>query len=171
MLTLGVDGLKGGLLAGKRARGAGADEKYRCGDLARGLGYSISETTKSAAAKRRLKSGKGHHGDGNLLDFAVGATAGTAEYVGENKAKLGGTGAAGVGMVLGTMVAGPVGGISGGILAGAATSKAIEGLERRFDKKSASAASDGKKKVQIVLRTYRYLYYYDSLRTLSLFYS
>jgi hypothetical protein len=133
------------------------------------LGYSISETSKSAAAKRRLRSRKGHHGDENLLDFAVGATAGTAEYVGENKAKLGGAGATGVGMVVGTMVGGPVGGIAGGILVGAATSKTIEGLERRFHKKTSSAAGDGKNKVRIQLRTYLY---YDILHTLlSLFYS
>jgi hypothetical protein len=170
MFILGVDGVKGGLQAGKKARGAGADEKYRPGDFARGWGYTISETTKSAAAKRRLKSGKGHDGDRNLLDFAVGATASTAEYVGENKAKLGGAGAAGVGMVVGTMVAGPVGGIAGGILMGAGASKSIEGLERRFDEKSSSAASDGKKKVRAVLiRTY--LMYYDILHTLPLFYS
>jgi hypothetical protein len=134
----GVDVVKGALKAGRTSRGGSTDEGYQAGDFLRGLGYAMSETTKSAAQKRREERKTGHEGDETLIDFAVGATAATGEYISENKAKLGGAGAAGVGMVVGTMVAGPLGGVVGGILSGATTNKAIDTFDKKYGKQSSS---------------------------------
>ena len=129
---IGVDAVKGALKAGRASRGGFADEGYQAGDFIRGLGFAMSETTKMAAQKRRAERNAGREGDETLLDFAVGATSNTAKYISENKAKLGGAGAAGVGMVAGMAVAGPIGGIVGGILAGATANKTIDKLDQAY---------------------------------------
>lgn len=59
--------------------------------------------------------GKGEDdaGDGNIIDWAVGATKGTADYVVQNKAKLGAAGAGGGGFLAGMALGGPVGAVIG----------------------------------------------------------
>mmetsp|Transcript_18144 Transcript_18144/g.28054 ORF Transcript_18144/g.28054 Transcript_18144/m.28054 type:complete len:347 (-) Transcript_18144:229-1269(-) len=145
----GVDGVFGALKAGRKSRGGADDESYEAGDFIRGLGYNITEATKAGGAKRKTKNSvsssavTADEDKGSLADFAVGATSGAIEYADKNKARLGGAGAAGVGMVVGTMLGGPIGGIAGGVFAGAATGKTIEGLEKKFTK--CSSKSDEEK--------------------------
>ena len=55
----------------------------------RGLVQAAGEATKDGAAKR------GKDGNGNIIDWTVGATANTTEYVVENKNRLGAAGAGG----------------------------------------------------------------------------
>lgn len=124
----GVDAVKGAVAAGKRSRKADESEGWRPGDLLRGVIYSAGEATKEGAIKR----GKSH-GKGNVIDWAVGATEGTAQYAGENKSKLGGAAAGGGGFLVGFALGGPVGGIIGGVVANATTRKTIESFEERGD--------------------------------------
>jgi hypothetical protein len=51
------------------------------------------------------------------------------EYAGENKARLGAAGVGTFGFILGTALAGPLGGVAGGVLVSAVTGKTITTLE------------------------------------------
>ena len=75
--------------AGKRQRGAGKGEASRPGDFFRGLVQAAGEATTQGATIR------GKQGEGNLIDWAVGATSGSSDYVKENKNRLGAAGAGG----------------------------------------------------------------------------
>lgn len=124
----GVDAVKGAVAAGKRSRKADESEGWRPGDLLRGVIYSAGEATKEGAIKR----GKSH-GKGNVIDWALGAADGTAQYADENKSKLGGAAAGGGGFLVGFALGGPIGGIIGGVVANATTRKAIESFEEKSD--------------------------------------
>ena len=73
----------------------------------RGLVQAAGEATSDGAARR------GKQGDGNIIDWTVGATSNTTEYVVENKNRLGAAGAGGGGFLLGMALGGPVGAIVG----------------------------------------------------------
>jgi len=134
VVCVGADGVQNSLDAGKKSRSA---DSYKPGDFFRGIGYTVTQTTKEAGEKRRAKhDGKG--ADDHLGDFAVGAAHGTVGYVDNNKVKLGGATAAGVGCVVGTMFGGPLCGIVGGIVLGAGTAKTIELLDKEFGKRKSS---------------------------------
>lgn len=148
---VGVDGVIGALEAGKKSRGGKGDEGYQAGDFIRGLGFSIQTAAKTGGDKRRAKSGQSQSGDtDNLADFAVGMTSGAVDYADKNKARLGAAGMSGAGAIVGTILGGPVGGIIGGVLTGAVTGKTIEGLEKKYDKRS-SASNTGKQKLIVFL--------------------
>ncbi len=124
----GVDAVKGAVAAGKRSRKADEIEGWRPGDFLRGIIYSAEEATREGAIKR----GK-LHGKGNVIDWAVGAADGTAEYACENKSRLGGAAGGGGGFLIGLALGGPIGGVIGGVVAGATTRKAIESFEVKED--------------------------------------
>lgn len=127
----GVDAVKGAVAAGKRSRKADESEGWRPGDLLRGVIYSAGEATKEGAIKRGKSDGKG-----NIIDWAVGATDGTAEYAGENISKLGGAAAGGGGFLVGFALGGPMGGVIGGVVANATTRKTIESFEEKGNGRS-----------------------------------
>lgn len=104
----GVDAIKGAVDAGKRARNAREEENYKPGDFFRGLVQAAGEATREGEARRGKKGG-----DGNIIDWGVGATANTTDYVVENKNRLGAAGAGGGGFLLGMALGGPVGAIIG----------------------------------------------------------
>jgi len=129
------------LNAGRRSRGVDRDEDYKAGDFTRGLMHSMEESTKAGMKSR----GTGEYNEsnkGNPLDFFVGASSGTVKYVDKNKAKLGSAGGAGAGLVLGTVVAGPIGAIAGGIIGAALTSIAIKETEEFITKKEVNAEEE-----------------------------
>ena len=71
-----VDAIKGAVDAGKRSRETDKEENWKPGDFIRGLIQVAKETTSDGAAKR----GKLHE-KGNVIDWTVGATSNTTEYV------------------------------------------------------------------------------------------
>jgi len=103
----GVDAIKGAVDAGKRSRHVDEGEKWKPGDFMRGLVQAAGEATSDGVAMR------GKQGDGNIIDWTVGATSNTTEYVVENKNRLGAAGAGGGGFLLGMALGGPVGAIVG----------------------------------------------------------
>jgi hypothetical protein len=118
---VGVDSVKGAIEAGKRQRHADKLDKATASDFFRGIGYSAVEATERGKLRRGSVDGRG-----NVLDWVVGSTENTGEYLNKNKDKIGGAGGATAGVVIGTLVGGPVGAIVGGIVGGASTGFAIK---------------------------------------------
>ena len=123
---VGVDSVKGAIEAGKRQRHADKLDKATASDFFRGIGYSAVEATEKGKLRRGSIDGRG-----NALDWVVGTTENTGEYLNQNKDKIGGAGGATAGVVIGTLVAGPVGAIVGGIFGGASTGYAIKTIDKR----------------------------------------
>jgi hypothetical protein len=120
----GVDAIKGAVASGKKSRNANEYDGYRPGDFIRGVFYAAAEATVDGAKARGKKDGKG-----NVLDWAVGATKGTADYVAENKTKLGAAGTGGGGFLVGMALGGPVGAVIGGVVGNLAGGKTIEAVD------------------------------------------
>ncbi|KAL9186047.1 hypothetical protein ACHAXT_005285 [Thalassiosira profunda] len=131
-----VDAVKGTIDAGKRGRNASEGEQFHPGDLFRGLVQLAIETTQEGAAMR------GKRGEGNVLDWTVGATANTTEYVVENKNRLGAAGAGGGGFLLGMALGGPVGAVIGGLVATAATGATLDAIDAEMDKRRIECAEE-----------------------------
>lgn len=112
------DGIKNTLRAGKMSRGAEIDDQWKFSDFRRGLKFAARNAAKAGAAKR------GKEGNGNLVDWTVGAAADVRGYAAENKSRLGTVGAGTVGFVVGG-VFGPLGSLTGGILASALTGQTL----------------------------------------------
>lgn len=92
-----VDAIKGAVDAGKRSRKVDETAATRPLDLFRGVIAAANEATQDGAKRRgKIKE------DGNLIDWTVGATAGTAKYVKGNKNRLGAAGAGGGGFLVGS---------------------------------------------------------------------
>jgi hypothetical protein len=121
----GLDGVRNTIKAGKQSRGAAEDDKWRASDLVGGLAYAARQATREGAAKR----GKAADQRGDIVDWTLGATSDVVEYAGENKARLGAAGVGTFGFILGTALAGPLGGVAGGVLVSAVTGKTITTLE------------------------------------------
>jgi len=128
--VVGVDAVKNTVSAGKRGRGKSEGDNYEASDVARGLFQAAKEATHRGATMRGKKDNKG-----NVIDWAVGATTTTTEYVGENKTRLGGAAAGGGGFFIGMALGGPVGAIIGGLVATAATGKTLETIDEHQKKK------------------------------------
>jgi hypothetical protein len=122
-----VDAVKGAVDAGKRSRNASEAADTKPGDFFRGLVQAAGEATSAGAAKR----GRSPNEKGNLIDWTVGATENTTEYVVENKNRLGAAGAGGGGFLLGMALGGPIGAVVGGLVATATTGAALEQLDER----------------------------------------
>jgi hypothetical protein len=106
-----VDGVKGAVASGKASRKASEGDHYRFGDFSRGLVHSAKQASKAGAESRRGSSDRYVPGD-----FTAGASKSMAKYTFENKVRLGAAGTSGVGMVIGSAVAGPLGFIAGGYI-------------------------------------------------------
>lgn len=131
------DAIKGSVDAGKRRRGASEGEDWKPGDFFLGLVQAAGEATRDGAAKRGRQQG-----EGNIIDWAVGATSNSADYVKaslvmndahqtifslhslftyllhyhftkENKNRLGSAGVGGGGFLVGMALGGPIGAIVG----------------------------------------------------------
>jgi hypothetical protein len=116
--------------AGKRQRKALDGEQGNVIDFFRGLGYSVVEATEKGKLRRGEPDGRG-----NLLDWVVGATVNTTDYIDENKDKLGAAGGGATGVIVGTLIGGPVGGVIGGIIGGVSAGTTIRQLDKRLKKK------------------------------------
>jgi hypothetical protein len=132
---VGFDGIKGTINAGKRGRGAAADDKTQFKDLFRGVGQAIKEASQDGAKSR----GKSDEQRADALDWAVGATRGVGDYTDKNKARLGGAGAGAVGFAYGMLLGGPVGAVAGALIAGTTASVTIDVLDTKFKKKPQTA--------------------------------
>jgi hypothetical protein len=132
------DGATSALDNGKAARND-AGGKYKPGDFVRGVLFSAQEASRHGAHARG-KVNDIYYGDEdevkfNPLDFAVGATAGTAKYVYGNKARYTGAAVAGGSVVALTVLAGPTGGIILGVVCGVLAEKAIKKAEKKFERR------------------------------------
>lgn len=141
-VVAGVDAIKGAVDAGKRRRNADEGDKTRPGDFMRGLVQAAAEATRDGAARR----GKSNENDANIIDWTVGATQGTADYVVENKNKLGAAGAGGGGFLLGMALGGPVGAVVGALAANATTGMALEGIDEHNRRKNIKQIEEAKGK-------------------------
>lgn len=119
-----VDAVRGAVDAGKRSRNDDEHSEYRPGDFTRGLIQAAAEATQKGA-KMRGKQG----GQGNVIDWAVGATSNNAEYISGNKARLGAAGAGGGGFIVGMALGGPIGAVIGGVVATAVSGATIETVD------------------------------------------
>jgi hypothetical protein len=99
-----ADSVRGAVAKGKASRDASSDDAYKFGDFTRGSIRSIKQTVTNP----------------------VGASRTVGKYTSENKSRLGGAGASGVGMVVGSALLGPVGFVVGGYLGSRAGQKAFE---------------------------------------------
>lgn len=78
--------------------------------------------------------GKGKDdGEGNIIDWAFGATRGTSDYIVKNKTKLGAAGAGGGGFLVGMALGGPVGAVIGGVVGNLAGGKTIEAVDDKLN--------------------------------------
>eukprot|EP00934_Nitzschia_sp_Nitz4_P002295 Nitzschia sp. Nitz4//scaffold29_size155292//55484//58816//NITZ4_002652-RA/size155292-processed-gene-0.12-mRNA-1//1//CDS//3329546430//2295//frame0 len=134
------DGVQTIVQNGKEARNNPHD-KYVPGDFFRGLVPTINKAGQRGA-RQRGKAPKGDTYDEedripvDPLDFAVGATTSTAEYVYSNKARLIGTTVAGATVIAFSLAATPLAGIAVGVLTGAAVEAAVAKVEKEFSEES-----------------------------------
>lgn len=148
------DAVKGAIAAGKRSRieesikgDSSFDDKFQPLDVARGIAYAAKEATEEGAAMRGKFSGQG-----NAIDWIVGATANTKKYANENKSRLGAAGAGGAAFIAGTFMLGPAFplaiSIAAGMAASAVTGKIIDrsgtSAEKRKPGMNKSASSISK---------------------------
>jgi hypothetical protein len=131
VVVTGFDAIKGAVDAGKRARKVDEDEASRPTDFFIGIVQAAKESTRDGASKR----GK-LQGEGNVIDWTVGATVNTTEYVKKEKNKLGAAGAGGGGFLIGMAVGGPIGAVVGGLLASATTGAALKTIDRKMRNKT-----------------------------------
>ena len=131
--VVGVDAIRNAnaVSAGKRGRGVSESDNFQAADVARGLFQAAKEATVRGAEMRGTKD----DGRGTLIDWAIGATTTTTEYVGENKTRLGGAAAGGGGFMVGMALGGPIGAIVGGLVATAATGKTLTRIDEHQKKK------------------------------------
>lgn len=130
VVTTGVDAIKGAVASGKRARNAEDSDEYHPGDFLRGIYHAAAEATRDGVRSR----GKRDSDEGNLIDWAYGATKGTTEYVVKNKTKLGAAGTGGGGFLVGMALGGPVGAVIGGVVGNLAGGKTIEAIDSAIPK-------------------------------------
>ena len=92
------------------------------------LGDCSIQAAKEATVRGAEMRGKKDN-EGNVIDWAVGATTTTGEYVGENKTRLGGAAGGAGGFWVGMAVGGPVGAVIGGLAATAVTGKTLKTID------------------------------------------
>ena len=103
--VVGRDAVGATITKGKSMRGAGEAEGYRFGDLSRGIAGSVRSVASNPCA----------------------AATSAVEYTSENRVKLSGAGGAGLGMVAGMALAGPIGLVAGSIIGSRAARSAVSG--------------------------------------------
>jgi Domain found in Dishevelled, Egl-10, and Pleckstrin (DEP) len=131
------DGVTGALDKGKQARND-PNGPFKLGDFARGVLFSAKEAARHGAFQRGkiLEQSSYEEGDEvqlDPLDFALGASHGTAAYVYKNKARFIGATVAASSVVALTVATGPVFGMLIGVVCGIAAEKAIKKAEKVFE--------------------------------------
>jgi len=124
------DGIRNAIVAGKKSRGVNSDDQWQLTDFGRGLRI-VAKTAAKAGAEKRGKEGS----DGNIVDWSYGMADDMGQYTSNNKSRLGAAGAATFGYAIGGLLAGPVGGVAGGIIASAVTGKTIDGYLKKIEDK------------------------------------
>jgi hypothetical protein len=99
-----VDSIRGAVAKGKASRNASSNDAYKFGDFTRGSIRSIKQAATNPMTASRT----------------------VGKYAGENKSRLGGAGASGIGMAVGSALLGPVGFVVGGYLGNRTGQKAFE---------------------------------------------
>jgi hypothetical protein len=89
-VMVGADAVKASVEAGKRARKAKEGAHGTIGDFFIGIGYAAVEATESGAIRRGKKAGQ----QLDPLDWMIGVSASTGQYLGDNKEKFGQAGGA-----------------------------------------------------------------------------
>ncbi|CAJ1953996.1 unnamed protein product [Cylindrotheca closterium] len=138
----GVDAVKGAIAAGKRSRKeknckeeSSYEDRFQPLDVVRGIAYAAKEATDEGAFMRGKLSGQG-----NAIDWFVGATANTRKYAKDNRSRLGAAGAGGAAFIAGTFMLGPAAPLAVSIAAGMAASAVMGKIIDR----SAAPASNRK---------------------------
>lgn len=90
------DGVRNTIKAGKVARGVEETDDWRFSDIARGLQHAATRATQEGAAWR----GKDEDEEGDVIDWAVGATSDATKYADKNKGRLAGAGTLGLSSVV-----------------------------------------------------------------------
>ncbi|KAL3921567.1 MAG: hypothetical protein SGILL_002680 [Bacillariaceae sp.] len=134
----GADMVRGAIAAGKESRGK-PDDRFRPGDIARGIAYMTKEVNRKGAVRR----GKSYHDFYNdedrvnfdPADFAVGAAEETGKYLDHNKARF-------VGVTVGCMTTVALGvvltpwiGLGAGVLLGQGTTVLMNFTEKKIKEK------------------------------------
>lgn len=119
--TVGVasrDAIGSALTMGKESRGASSSDKYRFGDLSRGVVSSVKHAANSGANMR---------GDDSYQvgDFTSGSAKAAGLYASENRCRLAGAGGSAIGMAAGAALLGPVGFIAGSMIGGSAAKSSM----------------------------------------------
>lgn len=140
-----IDAAEAAVSLGKKSRGATPDQRYKPGDLTRGLIHAPAALAEAGARRRgnkgeTRKDASGKHGKSFKKDVAVGAIYGAEQYVVHNKKQLAIAGVGGAGVIFGSAIGGPAGGIVIGLSASLGTAVAIDLIDRV--KKKASKKMD-----------------------------
>lgn len=99
-----VDVVRSAISSGKSERGVSDDDSYSFGDFSRGVIRNIKQ----------------------LPNLCMNATEFLGQYTDDNRSRLAGAGFSGLGMVVGSVLAGYVGVMTGGFFGGLIGSKAVE---------------------------------------------
>ncbi|KAL7577067.1 hypothetical protein ACA910_006807 [Epithemia clementina (nom. ined.)] len=119
--VVGYDVIGSAISAGKERRGASESERYKFGDLSRGVVASVG---KAAARGASFRSDDKYQ----FGDITAGATSAATKYTSENRVRLSAAGGSSIGMLAGLAVAGPLGLVGGALLGGKIASTAVAGL-------------------------------------------
>ena len=130
--------VKGAIAAGKRSCQKTEGDKTEVLDAFRGVWQAAKESADDGA---KIRGKEGNAGAG-AVDWVVGVTANNVSYVDQNKARLGGAGAGGGAMIMGTMVAGPIGGFAAGVVVSALTQRALGKLEAKKELEDGDAGAN-----------------------------
>eukprot|EP00529_Nitzschia_sp_RCC80_P007842 CAMPEP_0113466944 /NCGR_PEP_ID=MMETSP0014_2-20120614/14549_1 /TAXON_ID=2857 /ORGANISM="Nitzschia sp." /LENGTH=1332 /DNA_ID=CAMNT_0000359215 /DNA_START=71 /DNA_END=4070 /DNA_ORIENTATION=+ /assembly_acc=CAM_ASM_000159 len=130
------DGVCGAISQGKKARGASESERYKFGDITRGVSSSFR-----GAAQRGGELRRGDSSSYRVGDITTGAAASASQYASSNKSRLGGAAGSTIGMAAGAVLLGPVGLVAGSLVGASAGSGVFGGLQRSLDDETAARSS------------------------------
>lgn len=123
------DGVTAALDNGKTARNDD-DGNYKPGDFVRGVIFSAREAARYGAHARGKVKDEFYDEEDEVkldaLDFAVGATSGTAKYVYGNKSRFAGATVASASVVALTVATGPIAGLILGVACGILAEKSVK---------------------------------------------
>ncbi len=131
----GVDIVNGAIAFGKESRGR-PDDRYRTGDLSRGIAYFMEEVTRKGAMRRGKSFDDFYDEEDRVkvdpVDFAIGAAEETGKYLDSNKGRFLGVAVGCVATVALSIIITPWAGIGVGLLAGQGTTLLFNATERKI---------------------------------------
>ena len=130
-----IDAAEATINLGKKSRGATPEQQYRLGDITRGLIHAPEALAQKGARRRGSKGEKSFK-----TNAAVGAICGAEQYVVHNAKELTIAGVGGIGVIIGTAIGGPLGGIVIGISASLGTAVTIDAV--KYVRKKAAQKMD-----------------------------